>query len=438
MTSKAHDGSDDQIEARAEALDEALAAGEAPTLSGLDSGGSKELSVLLAAQASLQFLERVWPRGVPKMTQGTGSELEQAPTSFGRFRIVKELGRGGFGVVFLAIDSDLNRRVALKLPLAEALLNAEVRGRFVREAKAAATLDHSNLVPLYEAGEIDSICYLASAYCEGPTLGSWLREQPSAVSPDLAARLVAEMASAVQHCHERGVLHRDLKPSNIMIEQVGCGEQSLKPRITDFGLARLMDRPGEETTISFAAMGSAPYMATEQAEGKKVGADADIYSLGAILYALLCARPPHRGANELDTLRLVINTEPAPPRSWRSDVPRDLEAICLKCLEKDPSRRYASAQGLAEDLRRFLERLPTLARPPAVARPCGEMGSTSSGDLSLHASQHRVHRAAPWRHFLVRQASRNGPPHGARTKKRCFAKSAKSRIARVRQDTLCT
>ena len=198
-----------------------------------------------------------------------GSESERVHTNFGRFRIVKELGRGGFGVVFLAIDADLNRPVALKLPLAEALLDADVRLRFLREAKASAVLDHPNLVPLYEAGEIDSICYLASAYCEGPTLGAWLQQQ-SAVPPDLAARLVADMASAVQHSHERGVLHRDLKPSNIMIEQGGSGEQQLQPRITDFGLARLMDQPGEEATASFAAMGSAPYMAPEQAEGKKV------------------------------------------------------------------------------------------------------------------------------------------------------------------------
>ena len=368
MTSQRHDDLDDQLAARAEALDVALAAGEQPILTEPDSDGSEAISALLAAQARLQLLERVWPRGGPRTPETTGGELEKVPTNFGRFRIVRELGRGGFGVVFLAIDSDLNRPVALKLPLAEALLKAEVRHRFVREAKAAAALDHPNLVPLYEAGEIDSICYLASAYCEGPTLGSWLREQRLAVPPDLAARLVADMASAVQHSHERGVLHRDLKPSNIMIEQGGNSAQKLKPRITDFGLARLMDRPGEEkeTTASFAAMGSAPYMAPEQAEGKKVGAAADIYSLGAILYALLCARPPHRGSNELDTLRLVINTEPATPRSRRPEVPRDLEAICLKCLEKAPSRRYASAQELAEDLRRFLERLPTLARPPAA------------------------------------------------------------------------
>jgi eukaryotic-like serine/threonine-protein kinase len=367
VTSQRHHDLDDQLAAKAEALDEALAAGEQPTLTEPVSDGSDTISALLAAQASLQLLERVWPRGGSKTPETTGGELERVPTNFGRFRIVKELGRGGFGVVFLAIDSDLNRPVALKLPLVEALLKAEVRHRFVREAKAAAALDHPNLVPLYEAGEIDSICYLASAYCEGPTLGSWLREQQLAVPPDLAARLVADMASAVQHSHERGVLHRDLKPSNIMIEQGGSSAQQLKPRITDFGLARLMERPGEETTASFAAMGSAPYMAPEQAEGKKVGATADIYSLGAILYALLCARPPHRGTNELDTLRLVINTEPATPRSRRPEVPRDLEAICLKCLEKDPSRRYASAQELADDLHRFLDRRPTRARPPTAA-----------------------------------------------------------------------
>ena len=197
--------------------------------------------------------------------------------------------------------------------------------------------------------------------------------------PRLAARLVAELADAVRHAHERGVLHRDIKPSNILLQhgrgQVGDpdlnGEpstikQEFTPRITDFGLARLMDRPGEEITASFAAMGSAPYMAPEQAEGKKVGPAADVYGLGAILYVLLCLCPPHRGKTELETLHQVVNDEPIAPRRRRRDVHRDLEAICLKCLEKSPGRRYASARALAEDLSRFLNREPIVARPPGL------------------------------------------------------------------------
>ncbi len=187
------------------------------------------------------------------------------------------------------------------------------------------------------------MCYLASAYCEGPNLAAWLRDQATPVSPELAARLVADLAGAMQHSHDRGVLHRDLKPSNVMMGRAEH-DQSLAPRITDFGLARLMDQPGEEVTVSFPAMGSAPYMAPEQAEGKKVGIAADIYGLGAILYAVLCGRPPHRGSSDLDTLRRVVADDVVPPRSIHQDLPGELEAICLKCLEKIPARRYASAR----------------------------------------------------------------------------------------------
>jgi serine/threonine protein kinase len=405
VTSPANGDPDDQLAARAEALDEALAAGQEPPVPVPDAEINETFSALLAAHASLRMLERVWPRAEGRTTPDQTTRVEAIPTCFGRFRMIRELGRGGFGVVFLAIDPELDRPVALKLPLAEALLKEEVRGRFVREARAAAALDHPNIVPLYEAGEIDSICYLVSAFCDGPTLAAWLRDQKSAICPLLAARLVAEMADAVRHSHERGVLHRDLKPSNVIMDigratwsaaaearprendasnlrgttnpaRVGGAgaEQSDSPgarenpipRISDFGLARLMDQPGEELTASFAAMGSAAYMAPEQAEGGKVGPAADIYSLGAILYVLLCNRPPHRGVNEFDTLRRVVTDAPIPPRARRSDVPRDLEAICLKCLEKDPARRYSSARELARDLERFLERRPTVARPPTA------------------------------------------------------------------------
>ena len=231
-----------------------------------------------------------------------------------------------------------------------------MRERFVREARAAAALDHPNLVPLYEAGEVGTVQYLASAYCEGPTLARWLKEHKDPVSPRLAARVAADMADAVQHAHDRGVLHRDLKPSNILMQrrppaQGGSGTPAedwtddceFIPRITDFGLARMMDRPDEEMTATFVAMGSAPYMPPEQAEGKKVGPAADIYGLGTILYTLLCRRPPHTGQADLETLRKVIEEEPIPPHSLRPEIPRDLEAICLRCLEKDPARRYASA-----------------------------------------------------------------------------------------------
>ncbi len=374
-----HDDPEDQIAAQAEVFDEALISGEVPDSDHSLPEGPDALAAYMAARASLQLLERVWPRSEYRVSSSTESGRGDTPVdaAFGRFQIVRELGRGGFGVVFLAIDSALKRPVALKLPRAEALLTPEARLRFAREAKAAAALDHPNLVALYEAGEVNSVCYLASAYCDGPTLAAWLREQTEPVPPRLAARLAADLADAVRHAHERGVLHRDIKPSNILLQraegQAGAPEsngepspieQEFMPRITDFGLARLMDRPGEEITASFAAMGSAPYMAPEQAEGRKVGPAADVYSLGAILYVLLCGRPPHRGKTELETLHEVVNNEPIAPRRRRRDVPRDLEAICLKCLEKNPERRYASARSLGEDLNRFLNREPIVARPP--------------------------------------------------------------------------
>ena len=396
MTPDGTEDLEDQLAAQAEALDQALAAGEVPSLISRDLESNEAFSVLLSAHTALQALERVWPRGTPQKQELHGNESDGEPKSFGRFRVIRELGRGGFGVVFLAVDPELNRPVALKLPLADSLLSADIRRRFVREAQAAAVLDHPNLVPLYEAGEIDSICYLASAFCDGPTLSAWLRDQPSAVSPSVAARMVADMADAVQHSHDRGVLHRDLKPSNVIMD-MGLAEHSSNrvsrsrssstpvPRIADFGLARLMDRPGDEMTASFTAMGSAAYMAPEQAEGKKVGAAADIYSLGAILYVLLCNRPPHQGANDLVTLRRAVTDEPAPPRSLRRDVPRDLEAICLRCLQKDASRRYPSARELSQDLDRFLAGEPTRARPAGCWETFQRRAAQKPGFLAVLA-----------------------------------------------------
>jgi WD40 repeat protein len=398
------DDPEDQVAARAEAFDRALIGGEDPASADLLTEDPGALAAYMGARASLQMLERVWPRNESRGLTPTESPTPDSPIDslFGRFVIIRELGRGGFGVVFLAIDPELNRPVALKLPRAEALLTPEVRLRFVREARAAAALDHPNLVSLYEAGEVNSVCYLASAYCDGPTLAAWLRDREEPVPPQLAAGLVRDLADAVQHAHERGVLHRDIKPSNVLLQRnVGQAKTSesnghspsipweFTPRITDFGLARLMDRPAEEITASFAAMGSAPYMAPEQAEGKKVGPAADVYGLGAILYALLCRRPPHRGQTDLETLRQVVNDEPVALHRHRRDVPRDLEAVCLKCLEKTPSLRYGSARALAEDLERFLSGEPVRARwlsaPERAGRWCTRNKAVASllGGIAL-------------------------------------------------------
>ncbi len=282
-----------------------------------------------------------------------------------------ELGRGGFGVVLLAVDPMLGREVALKVPRPEVLITEATRRRFLREAEAASRLDHPHIVPTYEVGQEGPICFIASAYCRGPTLAEWQRGRAEPVRSAEVARLVAVLAEAVAHAHGRGILHRDLKPGNILL-QPGEGEGeggdpsalgAYRPRICDFGLAKLLDDASQET-CSGLAIGSPPYMAPEQAEGKirEQGPATDVYALGVILYELLTGRPPLRGETDLETLRLVSDREPLPPRSLRPGLPRDLETICLKCLEKRPQRRYAGTAELAQDLGRFLEGRPIRAR----------------------------------------------------------------------------
>jgi hypothetical protein len=342
--------------------------------------------------AFLSLVEKAWPRGDQGASDPTALEAsyqtEPAPTEesprrgeaearddhrFGRFQILRVLGQGGFGIVFLAWDPTLRRQVALKVPQPEALMTAEARKRFQREAHAAAGLDHPNIVPVYESGSVGSVTYIAAAYCPGPTLTEWLARQMQAVPPRDAAVLVATLARAVDHAHERGVLHRDLKPSNILLKHAGAdglahGKNEplggFEPRITDFSLARIADGLGPDTK-SGVPFGSPPYMAPEQAEGKltMIAPHTDVYGLGCILYELLTGAPPFRGNGQLDTLRQVVADAPIPPRRIRRDTPVDLETIALKCLEKIPDRRYTSAALLADDLQRFIAGDSIAARP---------------------------------------------------------------------------
>jgi WD40 repeat protein len=288
------------------------------------------------------------------------------PSTLGRFRVRQELGRGAFGIVFLAHDPHLRRDVALKVPRPEALLTPEARERFLREARAAAALDHPNVVPLYEAAEAGDCCYIASAYCPGPTLAGWLKGRDAPVPVRDAAALVAALAGAVEHAHSRGVLHRDLKPANVLLEPgaPGADGPGFVPRVTDFGLAKLLaGREEAARTQSGAIVGTPAYMAPEQAgQSKAVGPTADVYALGAILYEVLTGRPPFVGETVLEVLQQVRWREPVPPSQLRPGLPRDLETICLKCLAKEPARRYSAAQGLAADLGRFLAGRPVQAR----------------------------------------------------------------------------
>jgi WD40 repeat protein len=309
-------------------------------------------------------------------------------SSLGRFRILGELGRGGFGIVFLAHDPLLNREVAVKVPRPEVLLTPELRQRFQREARAVSPLDHPNLVPVYEVGDAGPLCYIVSAYSPGLSLAEWLSGRSEPVPVRDAAELVATLAEAVGYAHARGVVHRDLKPQNVLLAlQAASGGRrppvgdptgdsrpplaNYTPKITDFGLAKnLLDEQPDGQTRSGAIVGTPAYMAPEQAAGKnrEIGPPADVWALGAILYELLTGRPPFRGEAAVDTLVLVRTADPVPPHRLRPKVPRDLETVCLKCLQKEPHRRYPRATGLAEDLRRFLSGAPVLARPAGPAQ----------------------------------------------------------------------
>ena len=282
-----------------------------------------------------------------------------APIEFGDYELLEEIGRGSQGVVYRVRQKSLNRIVALKvIALGHWATEPHVK-RFRREAEAAARLNHPGIVPIYEVGERDGACYFSMGLVEGGQLDAILEREPMPIRS--AVELIVKLARTVQYAHEHKILHRDIKPGNILLDA------KREPHLTDFGLARLVET---ESTVTRTreVLGTPSYMAPEQASGEttKLGKATDVYGLGAVLYQLLTGHPPFAGGTTYETIRLLLNTEPRKPRALNHKIDRDLSTICLKCLEKDPKRRYSSALALAEDLEHWLKHEPILARHTGI------------------------------------------------------------------------
>ena len=300
----------------------------------------------------------------PADENGLPTNKKSAPAiellgELGDYELLEEIGRGGQGVVFRARQESLNRVVALKvISLGQWASKAHLK-RFRLEAEAAARLEHPRIVPIHEVGERDGSCYFSMKFVEGGQLDEVARREPMPIRR--AAELVAKVARTVHYAHEHGILHRDIKPGNILLDAKG------EPHLTDFGLARLVESESS-VTHTLEVLGTPSYMAPEQAVGNNaaVSGATDVYGLGAVLYQLLTGQPPFAGGATYETIKLLLDAEPRPPRSLNSRVDRDLSTICLKCLEKDPKCRYSSALALAEDLERWLKHEPILARHTGI------------------------------------------------------------------------
>ncbi|WP_197440278.1 serine/threonine-protein kinase [Polystyrenella longa] len=280
---------------------------------------------------------------------------------FGEYVIVSEIARGGMGIVYKAYQLKLNRLVALKMISQGEFANQQEVRRFQLEAEAAAHLDHPGIVPVYDVGEHDGRHYFTMGLVLGTSLSDSVTSQ--LLSQIEIARIVMDIANAMSYAHSKGVIHRDLKPGNVLLDQKN------DPRITDFGLAKRIEEDSN-LTVTGQILGTPSYMPPEQATGmaEEMGVTADVYSIGAILYAMLCGRPPFKSSSSMATLKQVLEEEPIPPRKFDSKISTDLETICLKCLEKNRTQRYQSAHELAEELKRFREGRPITARPISSLR----------------------------------------------------------------------
>src|SRR5438874_4457991 len=324
--------------------------------------------------------------------------------NFGDYELLEEIGRGGQGVVYRAHQKSLNRTVALKvIGLGHWATQAHLK-RFRLEAEAAASLEHPGIVPIHEVGERDGSCYFSMKFIEGGQLDEMVRHEPMPIRR--AVELIAKVARTIHYAHERGILHRDIKPGNILLDAKG------EPHLTDFGLARLVETEST-VTRTMEVLGTPSYMAPEQAGGNntKLTSATDVYGLGAVLYQLLTGQPPFAGGTTYETIRLLLDTEPRPPRLLNPKIDRDLSTICLKCLEKDPRRRYSSALSLAEDLERWVKHEPIQARHTGVFARGAKWVRRNPTSALLAASLIAMVAAAGWivwKSELIRQSVANG------------------------------
>ena len=285
---------------------------------------------------------------------GNFPETAVLPKRFDGYELLDEIARGGMGVVYRAHQTALDRTVALKTVITGRLTSDEAIQLFQTEAKAAGQLNHPGIVPVYDVGECQGTHYFSMPLIEGTNLSDRIRRGP--LDPDEAARIMKTVAQTIHFSHQHNIVHRDLKPGNILIDAHD------QPLVMDFGIARKIDNHHTPKDVD-NLMGTAEYMSPEQASGESTGPLADVYSLGATLYCLLTGRPPFQSHNTLDTLLAVLQSNPVPPRRLNARIPRDLELICLKCMEKRPQNRYQSASEFAEELHRFLEGEPVLVHP---------------------------------------------------------------------------
>ena len=321
--------------------------------------------------------------------EGRAPKFARMVTDFGDYELLEEIGRGGQGTVYRAHQKSLNRAVALKVIVPGPWTIATHLKRFRREAEAAANLDHPGILPIYEVGERDGCCYFSMKFVEGGQLDQIVGRAPQSIRQ--SAELIAKVARTVHYAHEHGILHRDIKPGNILLDAKG------EPHLTDFGLARLVETEST-VTRTMEVMGTPSYMAPEQAVGNNaaISSATDIYGLGAVLYQLLTGHPPFAGGTTYETIKLVLDTEPRQPRLLNPKIDRDLSTICLKCLEKDPSRRYASALALAEDLERWLKHEPIQARHSGIVARGRKWVRRNPTSALLVASLGALAAAAGW------------------------------------------